>query len=401
MKKFKYCLLIVIITYFIYSSLTFSSGKHFVVPKISSEQSIIFDSNQSTDLDGLQQRFYAILQNECFGGILSQGLKCFKKLKEIQDDLRTKGDNNSCHQCLYNKQKNKIIINHHVFWQLKSQNECKWRIMLLNINSFLKTQNPCCTKLIFWKLSNFFKVYEKELLEKYESEINTGRFEIKTFDLESLCSNDESSFTNSQICSSSSRISSEYKFDSNLVSLSDLVRFFVSDIYGGIWTDGDVIYLEDMRLLWRKNFAYRWSYTNDYNTAVMGFNKRFNPEINELLNKIANKKGLFSVKQFLNWFHPFSLKNYLKKESIFNSTILNCYHSYLFDPAWLCHDRVEKKNFSNSNCNFKEFFQDSNATNLKRDFYPGSFTYHIHLGNCKQISQNSYFSYFENYFDSY
>ena len=41
------------------------------------------------------------------------------------------------------------------------------------------------------------------------------------------------------------------------VSLSDFVRFVVLDQYGGIYTDGDVIYLKEMNLLWYfGNFAY-------------------------------------------------------------------------------------------------------------------------------------------------
>jgi len=350
------------------------------------------------DIHEIQQRFYAILKNECFGGILDQGLDCFTKLKEIQDDLRAKRDASGCNQCIYSKQKRKIIINYHVFWHLNNRNDCKWRVMLLNINSFFKTQNPCCTKLMFWKLSSFLKIYEKALLEKYKLEVKTGRFEIKTFNLEDLCSKQESSFKTSQKCSSNFR--NMQLAESHLISLSDMIRFFVLDIYGGIWTDGDVIYLEDMRLLWEKNFAYRWSFTNEYNTAVIGINKQFDPRISELYKKFADGNEI-SFRSFVPLFHPHRLRRLLEEGNIFNSTILPSYHPHLFDPAWLCHDGVQKKIFSNSNCHFGEFFQDSNTTNLKKDFYPGSFTYHIHLLYCQTASRNSYFKLFENYMNSF
>jgi mannosyltransferase OCH1-like enzyme len=63
-------------------------------------------------------------------------------------------------------------------------------------------------------------------------------------------------FKDHDLCKSNQQIDFTNK---NSVSLSDFVRFFVLDQYQGVYTDGDVIYLKDMRLLWDfGNFAYRY-----------------------------------------------------------------------------------------------------------------------------------------------
>ena len=62
------------------------------------------------------------------------------------------------------------------------------------------------------------------------------------FNLTELCANNSSSFKNSRICTNIDHIDLSNR---HLVALSDLARFFILDIYGGIYTDGDVIYLKD------------------------------------------------------------------------------------------------------------------------------------------------------------
>ena len=54
-------------------------------------------------------------------------------------------------------------------------------------------------------------------------------------------------------------------------------------------------------------------------------------------------------------------------------------------------------------CFFDEFSQTYfiNETEFSPDkFFPGSFTYHIHLGHFNLLNEHSYFQYFENYFVS-
>jgi WD repeat and SOF domain-containing protein 1 len=47
----------------------------------------------------------------------------------------------------------------------------------------------------------------------------------------------------------------------------------ILNLYGGIYVDGDVLFLRDMSLFWTENFAYRWSQLETWNTAVLGLNK--------------------------------------------------------------------------------------------------------------------------------
>ena len=157
----------------------------------------------------------------------------------------------------------------------------------------------------------------------------------------------------------------------NLVALSDMIRFAVLDKYSGIYTDGDTIYLKDMRFLWYVNFAYRWSYLNSYNTAVMGFNKALNANITQLLESINTKTS--TVENLVNGFHPDLVSkkvialNSLKTTFDFNP-LLNL-HSHFFDGAWLCNDGKMTKLQEQDVCSFIEF---SNAT-LTNQFDPTDF----------------------------
>ena len=64
-------------------------------------------------------------------------------------------------------------------------------------------------------------------------------------------------------------------YDRLSVILSDLARFVLCHRFGGIYLDADTIFLRDWEELWgwKGAFAYRWSYHDSYNTAVLRLNK--------------------------------------------------------------------------------------------------------------------------------
>jgi len=388
-----------------------------------------FELISKVDIREIQVEFDSILNNECHGALLDteKSLICLNRLSQVQNVLeqqrKSANENgityNKCDECLYIKtSKNvknvqeKFLFYHHVFWQLdESSNldECKKRVMFLNIKSFLKTQNVCCTKLLFWKLKVFPEKLENELRTYFSDSISNGWIEIRNFDLDEICSREFSSFKSAFSC----RFGNYYfkiinflkffvwdkSFFQNIyVSLSDMVRFMVLDIFGGIYTDGDVIYLKDMRLLWKHNFAYRWSYLDEYNTAIIGLNRHLNPSINELYTKFKEKTSI--MKQF----HPLEIKKFLNLTNIYDSKVLRALHSVIFDPIWLCNDgiidyRTKKADFP---CGFTEFFKETqlNLANIEEKFFPGAFTYHVHLKSCqKEVPSNSYFNLLEKHFN--
>ena len=78
---------------------------------------------------------------------------------------------------------------------------------------------------------------------------------------------------------------------------------------------------------------YKWSYTNNYNTAVMGLNKYTSTFIKEFFDSI---KGTFSsITDLIGIFHPIGgLTNFVTQfagaSSIYDNKKVRLYHSKLF-----------------------------------------------------------------------
>ncbi len=107
--------------------------------------------------------------------------------------------------------------------------------------------------------------------------------------------------------------------------LSDLARFILLHRYGGIYADGDVIFLRDWEELWgwRGAFSYRWSVHDQYNTAVLRLNK--GSALGSLLLRTVVRNG---------WdFHPFTISQFLRDAH--STDLLYRLPDALFDPNWL------------------------------------------------------------------
>lgn len=304
-------------------------------------------------------------------------------------------------------------LNFHTFWQLNASSSLGFRMLNLNVMSFLATQNLECSKLTLWVLEHFPKQLRQQLISKFTYYLDTNVFEIRNLKIDELCTlaiREQTNFAKSQICSKI--VNSAEIRNKHLISLSDFVRFFVLDIFGGIYTDGDVIFLKDMSILAKYNFAYRWSSTNDYNTAVMGINGRLNMEKTKDLYDLFIREST-TIDQLINKLHPIRLTklvvNNRNNVSIFdlgqlNSLLFVAMHSGLFDPAWLCNDKKVPRASERDVCVFKEFTSSKlmNEEEFKAEmFFAGAFTYHFHLSTRSnlEINNQSYFKYFENYFN--
>ena len=359
------------------------------------------------------EEFDTILRTECPVESNEYPLKCLHSLKNYDQKhgiLRLKTDAEKCNDCLYYHKDNaltmnKLVIYHHTFWQLNKINTSvdsfNMRVLKLNIMSYLTTQNSCCTRFIFWKLPEFPAEFLGEIELTFAHYIASKQVQIRTFDLVELCSSEFSSFQASKLCS-------WYKYadlsQNGLVSLSDLVRFVVLELYGGVYTDGDVIYLKDMRSLWPFNFAYRWSFTQNLNTAVLGINFRVDPTIERVYDQALGAYW-FGLRGFYYLFHPYTISSIvrtLNDQHLFNYRTLRALNCVLFDPAWLCADSGGSKGSALDVCAFDEFNKKYfvNESDFRpAEFYAGAFAYHLHLKDLGfQVADYSYFKYFENYF---
>jgi WD repeat and SOF domain-containing protein 1 len=126
---------------------------------------------------------------------------------------------------------------------------------------------------------------------------------------------------------------SESDYDRLSVILSDMARFVLTHRYGGIYLDADTIFLRDWEELWnyRGQFAYRWSWHQKYNTAVLKLHK--GSALGTFLFKTALENGMD--------FHPMTVSKYLKDAGL--DKLLFRIPDALFDPAWLNMERYQRE----------------------------------------------------------
>lgn len=138
--------------------------------------------------------------------------------------------------------------------------------------------------------------------------------------------------------------------------VSDMARFVITYLYGGIYIDADTIFLRDWEELWgyRGAFAYRWSHIkNEYNTAVLKMNK--GSMLGEMLIRAARRGPL--RKKWWDWrrkndimeFHPKEgISKYVEEMDLVlpvepngRKGLLWMLPVALFDPAWLATEGYE------------------------------------------------------------
>ena len=222
-----------------------------------------------------------IAENECNVRSLTGQKQCLDSLKFLDDRIKSDHqqiqDYNECDECELSIDSERSdgnstrrVFHYHTFWQIDrnhSELAIHIRVLKLCMMSFLATQNLCCAKLLFWKLTEFPIEVETDLRQSFAVYIQRGVIEFNTFDLDVICKSSTSLFRNNSLCREQSQNASFT--DNYLVALSDFVRFAVLDIYGGIYTDGDILFLKDTRILWDMNFAYRWSKWEYYNSGIV------------------------------------------------------------------------------------------------------------------------------------
>lgn len=169
--------------------------------------------------------------------------------------------------------------------------------------------------------------------------------------------------------------SSESDYDRLSVILSDMARFVLTHRFGGVYLDADTLFLRDWEELWnyRGQFAYRWSWHQKYNTAVLKLHK--GSALGTFLFKTALENGLD--------FHPMTVSRYLQDAGL--DKLLVRIPDALFDPAWLNMERYQRDRppfpyFPE----FSHFFSNDKSLTggpepLGFDgFFRGAYSYHFH-----------------------
>ncbi|KAK9765256.1 hypothetical protein K7432_006549 [Basidiobolus ranarum] len=286
----------------------------------------------------------------------------------------------------------------HIFWRGPFTDK-----IALTVKSFLYTQPLECSKLVIWlhEWGTAEQLLENEFSKPF-LDFPARLIEFKRWNLDTILSLSPD-FANVK----TQKI--------NTVGYSDMVRFLVLHVYGGIYLDGDVLLLRDMRPLYHtpENFAYKWSYTNVYNTAV--FRMRPNSTTSTYLVKQAIKNNM--------GFHPRYIKQYLNDWEKEHANIRNMnieqprilmFPPSIFDPLWLRVDKHETGETINPNLSqFKDVFEvekisgefdgykDFAHTRAFENFFPGAFTYHWHNNWKTPILPHSWFGVMQQEFDNF
>lgn len=164
----------------------------------------------------------------------------------------------------------------------------------------------------------------------------------------------------------------------SLVSISDIVRFVVLHLHGGMYLDIDMLLLKDMRplLISHVDFAERWgAYAGqgDFNTAVLALRKM--TSLSAYFLRTGVRLGLLFHPRIMGWH---ALKDGRVKE-------LAMLESSAFDQVWLefagtRDGTIVTPSFSNFTQVFEADFVDEKLGKKRNldDFFAGSWAYHMH-----------------------
>ncbi|KAF7321514.1 hypothetical protein MKEN_00672300 [Mycena kentingensis (nom. inval.)] len=164
-------------------------------------------------------------------------------------------------------------------------------------------------------------------------------------------------------------------YDKLSVIMSDMARFVLCYKYGGIYVDADTLFLRDWEEMWgwKGSYAYRWSWHDKYNTAVLRLRK--GSALGHFLIRTAVKNGFD--------FHPFEITKYLKEGRLVH--LLTRLPDAMFDGAWLNMEGYQRERppqpFFTA---FEDFFStplvDSGAPLALgfNGFFSGAYSFHFH-----------------------
>ncbi|CAG8645016.1 17235_t:CDS:2, partial [Cetraspora pellucida] len=266
----------------------------------------------------------------------------------------------------------------HVYWRGKINDK-----IALMIKSFLYTQPLDCSLLNVWLDQNQEIDFSQNPHIQPLLKFSPNNFRLRKWNLTEQLSYD------------SIYDGWEEKINPKIptVGYSDLVRFVLLYRYGGMYVDADVLFLRDMRPVYHldQEFAYRWSFWLNYNTAILRLNAK-----SETVRTVVEN----AMQHNMN-FHPFQIKYYLVKKRIVVKQDLDKYlymmPTTVFDPLWLKVDLALSKQVTKPNINY---FHDTYKSNVK-EFFRGAFTYHWHNQWESSIPHHSWFGILQKAYDEF
>ncbi|CAG8646266.1 13557_t:CDS:1 [Funneliformis mosseae] len=292
----------------------------------------------------------------------------------------------------------------HVFWRGMITDK-----LALQIKSFLYTQPLTCSKLNVWLQDSDTDINLNPFAGNLYKRFSPRNVEFRRWDTDEQLNSDDLYKGWKEIMEKHSS-----------VAFSDLVRFVVLNRYGGMYMDGDVLFLRDMRPLYHSglDFSYKWSFKTEYNTAVLRLHANGTTSRKIISQAMLNKMN----------FHPFQIKNYLMvnasissdsplAKSIYNSQ-LYMYSVPLFDPLWLKNDN-KQKNILKPNLRGMDDVWDPNLIpnefpeieNLSSysplelrnadEFFRGAFAYHWHNNWSTDLNPNCWMGVMQTAYDSF
>jgi WD repeat and SOF domain-containing protein 1 len=180
-----------------------------------------------------------------------------------------------------------------------------------------------------------------------------------------------------------------------LAVVSDAVRFVILHKFGGIYVDADILLLRDLQPFYIHEFAYRWSVTDEFNTAVLQLHPQSN--ISSKLIDLAHKKQDPWI------FFPTTIQSYICPLH------LNRIPCAFFDPLWIAADGADGKAIkiwrlpSDGKEAFKTVFRkQSYLSEQGRTVFYGAFALHWHaLHRAGMFEQGSFLDQWKQFFENH
>lgn len=146
---------------------------------------------------------------------------------------------------------------------------------------------------------------------------------------------------------------------------TDMLRWIILNIYGGIYTDTDTLLLRDLRNIRINNWSSKWGVEPYAEASILKLEKYSNVYEQMYLNNPTNQQCFLLITNNLPEAFNYKYEN-------LNFTSLP---SSFFDIVWNVEDQyVPHLTFNNFNFFFKETDQDISLNN----FMKGCFAYHWH-----------------------
>lgn len=195
-----------------------------------------FTYNQYVHLN-YRKQFDDLLVKSCNPSDLFTNYICLNEMYKFDEKFKIADWRLDC----THDERRRILF--HTYWQLDDSvglDGVEFRMLRLNIMSFLATQNSTCSTLIFWMSSDFPESFRVKILQIFAYYVRNGRLQLRSFNFDDLCfeaSSHRTYFARSHICTSKLFIHriqfAFYKFSYSVIDFSDMARFIILDIYGG------------------------------------------------------------------------------------------------------------------------------------------------------------------------